>query len=222
MDANDRLKRLLTFAHCGDEKQVLDRAVEVAAELLRNWTIVTPQGQRRFLAVEFYLFIPGIFEDDAVHCRKEQLERGTFYFHTRSKGDWTPPIFNRHGVDITCGDFVRGIYGGILLRHLSGRGNRDGSGVALRSLVRGDSGFRPVKRGSDLSGWSEGEIGFFRRMNGRDIFGNEMYLIPSPSDRDVEIVALPRIGIDGTRYSDKKLRFVRVDGSPTAARGRGD
>src|SRR6056297_1542429 len=159
--SNSMLLDLLSFSDCKNEDDVLKKSSAIANELIKNWKIVTKNGERRLWGLEFYLFIPGVFEDEAAHCRKEQLNSGTFYFHTKSKDpkDWTPPIFNRHGVDITCGNGEK-IYGGILLRHLGGEGHRDGSGLALRSLVRGDKGFNPIKRGAPESKWSEEEIEF--------------------------------------------------------------
>lgn len=211
LNKNNELKSLLSFAHCIDEEDVQKKAKEIATELILNWKIVTPLSERRFWGLEFYVHIPNdVFEDDAAHCREEQLEAGTFYFHTKSKKKWTPPIFNRHGVDISCGDIGKNIHGGILMRHLGGEGNRDGSGVALRSLVRGDEGFKRIKRGSSEAKWTEEEVSFFKRLNSECIFGCEMYLAYSPLDKKAEVSALPRIGIDGTRYFDKKLRFVRV------------
>jgi len=217
MKKNEDLLKLLSFAHCANKTEILSHAQDIAIELIRNWKIVTPWGERRFWGLEFYLRIPKIFEDEAPHSRRDQLDRGTFYFHTKAKGesikDRTPPIFNRHGVDITCGDDFddegKNIYGGILLRHLGGAGHRDGSGLALRSLVRGDDGFKPVKRGSQNNKWSVEEISFFERMYGRSIFGSEMHLEYAPLDEVIKVDAVARIGIDKTNYATENLGFRR-------------
>ncbi len=212
MNRQDYLQSILSFAHCRKKEDVLSQSAVIAKELIQNWKIVSPAGERRFLGLEFYLFIPEIFEDDATHTREEQLELGTFYFHTKSKAGWTPPIFNRHGVDITCGydygDEQRDIYGGILLRHLSGVGNRDGSGLALRSLVRGDRGFESIKRGSAESRWSEGEIDFFSRTNNKSVFGSEMYLQHDPLSEKIVVDSAERVGIKKTKFATEELRFV--------------
>ena len=81
-------------------------AAMVAFEIMNNWELISFNESRRILALEFYLIIPGIFEDDstvyidgkngAAHKRFEQLSAGHFHFHTQSKGEkWTPPILNR-------------------------------------------------------------------------------------------------------------------------------
>lgn len=210
--SKENLKKMLDFTRCDSKEKVLAHASDIATELIRNWEIVTPKGKRRFLGVEFYLKVPGVFEDDATHEREEQLESGTFYFHTKSKNEngWTPPIFNRHGVDITCGDNDSGIYGGILLRHLSGSGHRDGSGLALRSLVRGDDGFKSIKRGTPENGWSADEINFFRQEKENEnlsIFEGEMYLQPASLPTEVEIIGVKRVGIEKTKFADELLGF---------------
>jgi hypothetical protein len=209
MRSNDELLRLLSFAKCRDKGDVLRQASVIARELMQNWKIVSPKGERRFWGLEFYISIPDIFEDNATHQRNEQLERGTFYFHTKTKNpNWSPPIFNRHGVDITCGDKDRDIHGGLLLRHLGGAGHRDGSGLALRSLVRGNEGFKPIKRGSPAK-WSKEEVSFFEQMNSKPVFGHEMYLEFDPLSEEVKIQEVTRVGIDSTNYAQEKLGFMR-------------
>lgn len=203
------LEKLLDFSHCNSKENVLNHAQIVAIELMNNWKIVSLKGERRFWGLEFYLTIPRVFADSATHEREEQFEKGTFYFHTKSKGGWTPPIFNRHGVDITCGNKDRGIYGGILLRHLGGEGHRDGSGLALRSLVRGDQGFRPIKRGDLNSKWSKDEISFFHRVNNNSIFNDEMFLQHNPLPEKIEIESVKRVGIEKTNFSEELLGFRR-------------
>lgn len=207
MKQDKNLLKLLSFAHCQNKEGVLRHASSVARELILNWKIITPTGERRILGLEFYLNIPGIFIDSSTHKRDEQLDRGTFYFHTKSKNpNWTPPIFNRHGVDITCGDKAYGIHGGILLRHLGGLGHRDGSGLALRCLVRGDTGFLPIKRGCPNQ-WSVSEIAFFKKMNAASVFGHAMYLAYAPLSEKVKITKRPRIGIESSNHAQEPLGF---------------
>ncbi len=202
-----QLKGLFNFDCCNSRDKVLSHAGLVARELMNNWKIISPYGERRFLGLEFYLIIPEVFVDDATHARREQLESGTFYFHTKSKGQWTPPIFNRHGVDITCGNKDCGIYGGILLRHLGGEGHRDGSGVALRSLVRGDQGFKPIKRGSPLGKWSNAEIDFFNRENSSSIFNGPMRVEYDPLIEKIEVTPVARIGLGNKQFAKELLGF---------------
>lgn len=210
MKKNDELLNLLSFTNCRSKAEVLLHAKVIASELIQNWKIVSQAGERRFYGLEFYVNIPDIFEDEATHQRNEQLERGTFYFHTKTKNPkWSPPIFNRHGIDITCGDKVRNIHGGILLRHLGGVGHKDGSGLALRSLARGDDGFKTIKRGSQGSKWSEEEVSFFERMNSKPVFGKEMYLGYDPLNEKVKVKEVPRIGISNTNYAQEELGFMR-------------
>ncbi len=200
---------LLDFETCESEEEVLEKAELIASELINNWKIKTKRGEHRFLALEFYLCIPNLIEDSAVHCRDEQLNSGTFYFHTKSKfPNWSPPIFNRHGVDITCGNREKGIYGGILLRHISGEKTQDGSGRALRGIVRGDKGFETVKRGSSEAKWSEEEKDFFKRINNQSIFGNEIQLIYEPITPKLKLRSIKRIGIENTSHANLNLRFI--------------
>ncbi len=211
------LREKLSFSHCKDISAILAHSYLIAEELMNNWKIVSKKGERRFWGLEFYLHIPGIFEDDATHKRIEQLNSGTFYFHSKSKGycadtgkpNWTYPIFNRHGVDITCGD-QQHIYGGILLRHLGGEGHRDGSGLALRSLMRGDAGFKPIKRGSPEHGWSGEEKAIFERMNNQPIFGGEISLEHDPLSKSIIPQKIPRIGIKKTKFAALELGFRRT------------
>lgn len=203
------LENLLDFSRCDSKEKVLSHAEVIARELINNWEIVSPGGKRRFLGLEFYLIIPDIFVDDATHERCEQQKSGTFYFHTKSQKKWTPPIFNRHGVDITCGNEMHRIYGGILLRHLSGNGHKDGSGLALRSLVRGDKGFKTIARGTPENKWSEDEISFFNTENESSIFEGEMYLQHAPLTEEAGIVSVKRVGIDKTIFADERLGFRR-------------
>lgn len=209
----NELLELLDFSHCNNKKEVLQHSEDVAEELINNWKIVSPKGERRFLGLEFYLYIQGVFPDDATHCHDSQLDSGTFYFHTRSKHpQWSPPIFNRHGIDITCGNRKRGIYGGILLRHLGGVGNRDGSGYALRSLIRGDEGFKKIARGSEESGWSGSEDIFFREMNRKSIFGHKLHLAYAPTIEKVKPETATRVGLNKKKqYAQEPLRFFCPD-----------
>lgn len=210
MHENELLNNL-RFINCKTRNDVFLHVDKLAKELITNWKIVTPKGEHRFLGLEFYLIIPNLFVDPSTHKRDEQLESGTFYFHSNSKGDWTPPIINRHGVDITCGDVKRGIYGGILLRHISGEGHRDGSGLALRSLVRGDDGFKKIPRGSHDSKWSEEEKAFLEDMNRKSIFDNEIYLKHCPLLEEVSIAGVERVNVDDSILEHyEKLGFRRV------------
>lgn len=221
MDKKNHLLKLLDFSHVKNVSQVRAHAEEIANELMNNWEIVSFGQTRRMLALEFYLIIPKIFEDDsttidpvsgkkgAAHKRFEQLTPGEFYFHTKSKGEkWSPPIFNRHGVDITCGNKEKNIYGGILLRHLSGEASRDGSGRALRAIMRGDKGFQVINSSSKDFGWSEKEINLIKKVHHTSIFDGEIRLEWAPLKNKIEIQKLPRVGIEKTRFANELLRFV--------------
>lgn len=213
-----QLLKLLDFSHVRNIHELREHAAKIAFELMSNWELISFVESRRFLGLEFYLIIPQIFEDDstaigikkgAAHKRLEQLSSGNFYFHTKSKGEkWSPPIFNRHGVDITCGNKEKEIYGGILLRHLSGKDSLDGSGRALRAILRGDKGFQPVKLKSTDFGWSKKEIELIKREHNTSIFEGEIKLSWAPLKNSIEIKRLPRVGIENTRYANELLRFV--------------
>ncbi|MBA2404638.1 MAG: hypothetical protein H0V66_07695 [Bdellovibrionales bacterium] len=215
------LLTMLDFSHVKNVHEVREHAAEIAFEIMNNWELVSFDQTRRILALEFYLIIPKIFEDDstvtdlvtgikgAAHKRFEQLTPGCFYFHTKSKGEkWSPPIFNRHGVDITCGDKEKEIYGGILLRHLSGANNQDGSGRALRAILRGDKGFDPIQSSSKDFGWSEQELALIKKMHHQSIFDGDIRFVWAPLENKVELKRLTRIGIDKTKFANELLRFV--------------
>lgn len=217
----EQLQQLLDFSKTTDKQSVFDHANNIAKELLLNWQIRSESESLHTLeALEFYLIIPNLFEDDrkkevngkrgATHKRMEQLESGTFYVHTKSAASWTLPIFNRQGIDITCGNKSKDIYGGILIRHVGGINNKDGSGRALRVILRGDSGHAPIPRSSDKFGWSNTEKEVLKKLNGANIFSNQtgIRLIRRPSNQSTrEVLSEKRIGIEGTIYADERLRF---------------
>ncbi|MBK7962454.1 MAG: hypothetical protein IPK04_15460 [Bdellovibrionales bacterium] len=216
---NNRLIEILDFSKVQNVNDVLVQAQEIASELLLNWQIRSSKKTLHSIeAVEFYLIIPGIFEDDAnaqpkgaTHRRPEQLSQGRFYVHTKSKAGWSLPIFNRHGIDITCGNGAIGIYGGILLRHLGGHGNKDGSGRALRVLLRGEDGHRTISQGSNEAAWSDEEREILKKLNQADIFENELGIelvfSSRPIDKKAQILSGKRIGVDKTRFANVNLRF---------------
>lgn len=205
----NKLLSLLDYTKVISPSDVVTHSQVIAEELIRNWKIKSFGQERAFLGLEFYIYIPEIFEDTAVHQRREQLETGTFYFHTKSKGEkWSPPIFNRHGVDITCGNKDRKIHGGILLRHLGGEGHTDGSGYALRSIMRGDEGFKKIPHGLGLNTWTDSEKEFFKRFNNHAIVGGEIELVWRPGHYSGKITSHERIGIENKSHAKEKLRFV--------------
>lgn len=229
-DHNNRLLGLLDFSQVQNEGDVFEQAQKIAEELLLNWQIKSNERSLFSIeAIEFYLIIPDVFEDDAnaqpkgaTHGRPEQLSQGKFYVHTKSKKGWTLPTFNRHGIDITCGKETRGsddktkgrIYGGILLRHIGGQDHKDGSGRALRVLLRGEAGHKTIAHESDEHGWSDEEKEILEKLNQSDIFENdlgiELVYSPRPKEERVQIVSGRRIGIEETRFADAKLRFFLV------------
>lgn len=209
----------LDFAKCKTLKDTLQKAEVIATELILHYKIESYKNTLHTIeALEFYLVIPQILEDDvgtggASHKRIEQLTSSCFYVHTKSKGEnWSLPIFNRHGIDITCGDARKNIYGGILLRHLGGKNHSDGSGKALRVLLRGDAGHKKISRDSSEFGWSEKEKKILCELNGKNIFENDVGIKLVRSDRHdidkIKIVAAKRVGIEKTKFAELKLRFL--------------
>lgn len=210
MDKSEKLLQLLDFSECRNSEDVQETAYKIASELMTNWKIQSFGQVRSFLGLEFYIYIPQIHEDSAVHRRCEQLKSGKFYFHTKSKSPkWSPPIFNRHGIDITCGSENKNIYGGILIRHVGGLSNKDGSGLALRVIMRGDRGFQIIKKEDKDFNWTLFELQSFRQFNGESIFNNEICLVHSPGHYTGVINKLKRVGIKKTSHADELLRFVR-------------
>lgn len=216
-DHKKHLLKLLDFSHVKNIQEVRKQAEKIAHELINNWELISFGETRRFLALEFYLIIPGIFEDDkttkdpvsgkkgSAHKKNEQLSSGHFYFHSSANNK--PPPFFRHGVDINCGNKEKKIYGGILLRHLSGENNQDGSGRALRAILRGDKGFNVITPKSDAAKWSRKELKIIEDMNDKSIFGGEIHLAWAPQKDKVAIKATTRFGIDKTRFAKEHLRF---------------
>lgn len=208
VEAECDLMLMLNFSHCKCLHDIHLHARKVAHELINNWKIQTLKGDHRFLALEFYLHIPGVMEDSAVHCRTEQLNKATFYLHTKSKApNWSPPIFNRHGIDITCGSKEHNIHGGILIRHISGEDNQDGSGRALRVLMRGDEGFKSIKQGSPEARWTDQEKNFFAEFNNSPIFDGDIQLVYDPQEEQM-IESTKRVGIEKTSHGEVHLRFL--------------
>jgi len=81
--------------------------------------------------------------------------------------------------------------------------------MGIRSLVRGDKGFKTIARGTPENKWSEDEISFFNKENNGSIFEGEMYLQYAPLAEEAEIVSVKRVGIDKTNFADELLGFRR-------------
>lgn len=214
----DNLQSLLDFSSYKTKSEIFLHAHVIAESVLLHWQFKSLKGSFHTIeSIEFYIIAPNVFEDDsefggATHKRREQLSSGKFYIHTKSKGDrWTLPIFNRHGIDITSGNPETGTYAGILIRHLGGTNHRDGSGLALRAILRGHSGFEPMPRGPKNTCWTNVEAKILTDLNNADIFENSTGIIlvrkKRPYPERFKIKTNKRIGIENTRFADELLQF---------------
>lgn len=199
----------------GSQTDISGQIEGYAFYLLQNCAISNLLNEyKRINTIEFYIsceaFPDGRSKGGATHERIEQKKANTFYVHTRSKSGWTMPIFNRHGIDITCGS--ENCYGGILLREIEnpfqGCKDKEGSGRTLRALLRGDSGYETLQRGSNSAHWSEDERNILSGLNGANIFNNKMNItIKQVEARQVEIYRGPREGISKTRFASLPFRY---------------
>ncbi|GAB4420571.1 MAG: hypothetical protein OHK0056_31160 [Bacteriovoracaceae bacterium] len=213
-----KIKEILTFSKSKSSAEVFEQAELIATQLIKYCALKSFDRIHHFNALEFYINIPGVFEDGVnsggpTHMRDEQLQSGTFYCHTKSNnGKWSAPIFNRHGIDITAGDFSNNIHCGILIRHLGANDPKvkhmDGSGRALRVLLRGDSGFKAMNKTMPDWNWSKSELAYLEELNGSSICEGKTQIIELSNPRNVIIEAKPRIGIDGKKNEHAPLRFV--------------
>lgn len=97
-----------------DYNKVFD---EIAITLLRYTKIVTPKYQYYLREIEIYFYDKDLHQDSYAHKNKRQLKFGEWYFHRYT--DIEPFLkSNRNGVDITFGNELEGIYGGILIRKI--------------------------------------------------------------------------------------------------------
>jgi hypothetical protein len=204
---------MFEFAAISNRRELFQRASQIAHQLIYGHALQCPDGTiRKITAVEFYLYIPGVWEDGvsgggATHEHPEQLKHDTFYIHSRQKKNLEKGISfqapNRSGIDITCGDGKN--YGGILLRALDGR---DGPALALRAIIRGAKGLRPVPRTSILNRWSVKEKSLLQKMNGQSIRRGALCLIPQYNDGP--LWQGPRENIAGTRFAQEPLQFSTI------------
>jgi len=84
----------------------------VANALLNGYVLVTSGVEWRLFEIEFY-YHSLIHQDPYVHCHPQQLSKGRWYFHKTSS--YFKSGFFR-GVDLTFGDEIANIHGGILIR----------------------------------------------------------------------------------------------------------
>ena len=97
---------------------------EIAITLLRQTKIVTPKNQYYFREIEIYFYDKDLHQDTYAHKNKRQLKFGEWYFHRYI--DIEPFLkSNRNGVDLTFGNELKGIYGGILIRKIQNIKTRD-------------------------------------------------------------------------------------------------
>ncbi|MEI8347936.1 MAG: hypothetical protein WCG27_10755 [Pseudomonadota bacterium] len=204
---------MFSFAGVCSREDVYKRAQDFARQIIFDLAIKGFDGcLRRITAVEFYLHIPRLFEDGvcaggATHQQREQLNRETFYIHTRRKnqGKELEKSFaapNRAGMDITCGD-NRKIFGGILIRELD---ENDGPSLALRSIIRGNKGLVPIPRESDLNVWNKHEKEILCSIDSSNIWsGGPVRLVPRKIGG--KLWCGPRQNIQGTVLAKEMLQF---------------
>jgi len=206
----DKFISLMHFEF-SDIKKIFKRTTEIAHILLNNYAIINNLSEKRWInTIEFYIAnitLPDYAsQGGATHERAEQKKSGYFYVHTKSKADWTTPIFNRHGIDITCGS--NNCYGGILIREIENPKNIEGSGRTLRAILRGDEGYNPIPRKDPRNGWSEDEKEILEDLNNSSIFCNETNIKIIPiKNRNCSLYKGKRVGIGKTKFSELELRY---------------
>jgi hypothetical protein len=202
-----RLLPLLNFNNCSKSSEVVDQAELIAEELLSHWYVFSFGKVRKILEIEFYVSIPGVLEDETVHHRPELMSQARFYTHTNcQEGNWSPPIFNRHGIDITCGNRSREIRAGILLRHIDGENHRAGPALTLRAMVRGDQGFKKLHAGDPDWGWTPYEEEYLKELNNANIFKGKTRLVYIGGEQQMP-QSSKRIGIENSSHANLPTRF---------------
>jgi hypothetical protein len=116
-------------------EDVKERFYKSAKIIMQEYDLKRGDWCWQITALELYLFHREIWPDPTTHGDKfkgvrEQLKSGTWYVHRDGK---LPP--KRLGIDITAGDSDSELHAGLLVAAI---GDLDGSGRAVRTIVRGD------------------------------------------------------------------------------------
>lgn len=177
---------------------------ELAGNILTYSIVGLDRKPRKITAIEFYFYHEKHWPDEAAHRHEMQLTCGNFYVHHAPK--FRAP--NYAGIDIAWGNRDGNIYGGILIRELD---HRDGSGLAIRALIRGEKGLVPVPsvEGHPLLKWSGDEKELLEKIHGSSVFDvhSPVHLIKALDDAALRFSTRKRVGIDGKNYADMLLNY---------------
>lgn len=200
------------FSSCKSFSDIEKKIFSLGEYLINEITIVTSHHEHTILGLEFYIYHETMCPDVHTHKRMEQLLNQHFYVHTgvkKANGPWSPKAFGYCGVDITFGNSDLNFYGGILIRHISGKKNRDGSAVTMRTLLRGENGFLPITRGDKKYSYTILEKDRLKKLNGQSIWNSEaeIYLKESPFKK-LKTKWDKRIGLKHLPYCDYLWRMV--------------
>ena len=135
--------------------------------------------------LELYLHHPVNWPDPTAHgvrfpktAATRQQESGTWYIHrashpapepTKTSGFGLGP--DRSGIDITAGSKSNNVFAGILI---SGIGKKDGSGTALKQIIRADTQSRMSE-----TRWSVADKEIIARINGTKVESGPLKLLPT-------------------------------------------
>ncbi len=89
---------------------------DFSEELMNNYVLKFGEHEVEPVEIEFYFHMCGEHEDPFIHASIGQIcTKGELYFHTKGRG----------GVDITFGDHKHNIIGGILLKSVNIKDDKD-------------------------------------------------------------------------------------------------
>jgi len=127
-----------------------------AADIMLEHDLVCESGAHAINALELYLYHPTLWPDPSTDRADVQGERGRWYVSKQGfRTQWR--------IDISAGDRHKGIYAGILVAAI---GKRNGSGLALNTILSGDH--EPRKWDYDAN-----QIKKIEEINNSSILGSE-------------------------------------------------
>lgn len=170
------LRELLNFERAHNCQEIEAQFIRAAEIIITEYELARSHHVWCIQALELYLDRPGVCKDDTVHASKfkearEQLKCCTWYVH---RGGKLPP--KRLGIDITAGSDSKEIYAGLLIAAL---GEFDGSGRAVKTILRGDA-----KSDKDWR-YNDDERNLLKQIHGKPVDSEVLSLRRRKDKRDV-------------------------------------